>query len=197
MKHKGSVFTDETELLKTLISLHSPNGIELDPMYNKGYFYKEIPKPKFISDLKPLYNSIPKADARNLPYNDNTISSMILDPPFLFNIHGKNGIQKDYSMAKRYSIFENFNSLQETYTQIIKEAYRILKKKGILFFKCQDYTDSKTDLTHCYVWKWAMDQGFYIKDLAILVKPLKIYNSKTTQRHLRKTHTYFFVMVKQ
>lgn len=52
-------------------------------------------------------------------------------------------------------------------------------------------------MTHCYVWKWAIEQGFYAKDIAILNLPIaKIYNGNLTQRHLRKTHCYFYVFVK-
>jgi len=66
-----------------------------------------------------------------------------------------------------------------------------------LIFKCQDFTDSKTTLTHCFVWLWALEQGFICKDLAILIKPNKIYNSNTHQRHLRKIHSYFYVFEKR
>ena len=39
---------------------------------------------------------------------------------------------------------------------------------------------------------------FYIKDLAILyISKGKISNGNTTQRHLRKHHTYFYVMIKK
>ena len=197
-KHVGSVFTDEQDLLQTLINLHSPHGIELDPMFNKGNFYKTIPKPKYYSDLLPLNDYVPMADATNLPYHDSSINSMILDPPFLFNIHGVNGIQGKYYSSKTHGIFKNFDELKVTYKGLIKEAYRILKHNGVLIFKCQDYTDSKTDLTHCYVWEWAREQGFYIKDLAILyISKGKISNGNTTQRHLRKHHTYFYVMIKK
>jgi hypothetical protein len=53
-------------------------------------------------------------------------------------------------------------------------------------------------MTHCYVWQWAQQIGFYAKDLAILNIPqTKIYNGNLTQRHLRKVHTYFWVFVKK
>ena len=65
-----------------------------------------------------------------------------------------------------------------------------------MIFKCQDYTDNKTTMTHCMVWDWANQFGFYAKDLAILVKPNKITNPNLIQRHLRKIHTYFFVFKK-
>lgn len=196
-RHVGSVFESETELLSNLIKLYCPNGIELDPMYNKGHFYRNLPKPKFVSDLEPRLENIPKADARNLDFESNSIESMILDPPFLFNIHGKNGIQGEYANSKRYGIFPSFRELSLTYQELLFESYRILKKKGILLFKCQDYTDSKTTLTHCYVNQWALEVGFKIEDIAILhISKGKIANHNTTQRHLRKHHSYFLVFKK-
>jgi len=48
-----SVFQDEQELLKAVIKIHCPEGIELDPMYFKGNFYKQISKPKKIYDINP------------------------------------------------------------------------------------------------------------------------------------------------
>jgi len=195
MKHYKSVFEDERELIKALLDVHN-NGqsIELDPMYFKGNFYKDgIEKPKYKFDLNPQVKDCEVGDAINLPFSDNSISSMVLDPPFLFGIHGK---AKLYYSSKTHTIFQNFDELYQCYSGIIKEASRILKKNGLLFFKCQDYTDSKTTLTHIYVYQLAVENGFYAKDLAILVKPLKIYNGNLQQRHLRKIHTYFYVFEK-
>ncbi len=79
----------------------------------------------------------------------------------------------------------------------MKAAYRILKKGGLLIFKCQDFTDSKTTMVHCHVYNWAIELGFYPKDLAILsLKKGKIYNSNLKQRHLRKIHSYFWILKK-
>ena len=73
-----------------------------------------------------------------------------------------------------------------------------MKKGGILIFKCQDYTDSKTTMVHCFVWQWALEQGFYPKDLAILNLPKnKISYPNLKQRHLRKVHSYFWVFQKK
>ena len=63
--------------------------------------------------------------------------------------------------------------------------------------KCQDYTDSKTTLTHCFVKKWADEIGFYSKDLFILLSKGAITNKNLTQRHARKYHSYFFVFIKK
>ena len=94
-------------------------------------------------------------------------------------------------------MFDNFNDLKTCYIGILREAYRVLKRNGILIFKCQDYTDGKTTMTHCLVWLWAVRIGFYAKDIAILNLPItKVYNGNLKQRHLRKTHCYFWVFKK-
>jgi tRNA G10 N-methylase Trm11 len=189
-----SVFESEQELLKAILDLNNIKQIDLDPMYFKGNFYKEINKPKYISDLNPLNNEIDKQDATKLPYINNSLDSIILDPPFMFGIHGKT---KEYYSSGTHGILKDFNELELLYKNILKEAHRILKKNGILIFKCQDFTDSKTTLVHCNVYNWANEIGFYAKDLAILsLKKGKVYNSNLKQRHLRKIHSYFFVFKK-
>ena len=197
-KHLNSVFDNEHELLKAILKIHCDNkDIELDPMYFKGKFYKDyaVNKPRFKSDINPQLQEVRQADARKLPYLNNSIKSMVLDPPFMFGIHGKT---KEYYSSATHGIFQDFKELEDLYKGILKEAYRILENNGILIFKCQDYTDSKSTMTHCFVYNWALELGFYAKDLAVLNKPKnKISNSKLTQRHLRKVHTYFWIFKKQ
>lgn len=197
MQHFKSVFNNEQELLKAIISLHlNGNDIELDPMFNHGAFYKDgVNKPRYTFDIapNPLYPTN-YGDAKNLFFRNNDIESMILDPPFMFGIHGKT---LENTCVKRYTMYDNIETLEFQYKQILIESYRILKPDGILIFKCQDYTDSKTTMTHCLVYNWAIDLGFYAKDLAILNKENKIFNGNTKQRHLRKTHTYFWVFQKK
>jgi len=196
-KHYGSVFSSEQELLRTILKIHNESkDIELDPMYNKGMFYKKgiLEKPKQCFDINPIGEFVLKGDATNLNIESNSVNSMILDPPFLFGIHGKT---EENVCSKRYTIIDSFDDLIKLYKGILKESYRVLKHNGLLIFKCQDYTDSKTTMTHCFVYNWALELGFYAKDLAILNKQNKIFNPNTTQRHLRKVHSYFWVFVKK
>jgi len=194
-RHYGSVFNNEQELLNAIIKIHCNNGIELDPMYNKGMFYKKgiVDKPKYMFDIEPQVKGVEKGDATNLPLDNSSIGVMILDPPFLFGIHGKT---EQNVCSKRYTIISNFDDLKKLYIGIIKESSRVLKKGGILIFKCQDYTDSKTTMTHCLVYQWALENGFYAKDLCLLIKANKIFNPNTTQRHFRKVHSYFWIFQK-
>lgn len=197
-KHIFSFFDNEQECIKALLDIHNDgNDIDLDPMYNKGMFYKSlISKPKHRFDLNAAANGYDAqdGDATDLPLPDSSVHCMILDPPFMFGTHGQT---KNNVINKRYTMFDNFEALEQCYRGILSEAYRVLNKKGILIFKCQDYTDNKTTMTHCLVWQWALEQGFYAKDIAILNLPkAKIFNGSLKQRHLRKTHCYFFVFEK-
>lgn len=198
MKHIFSFFDNEQECIQAILNIHNDgNPIELDPMFNKGMFYKNTVKlPKLRFDLnaeKNNFNAV-QGDASHLPLEDGSISCMILDPPFMFGTHGQT---KNNVLNKRYTMFDNFNDLKTCYIGILREAYRVLKRNGILIFKCQDYTDGKTTMTHCLVWLWAVRIGFYAKDIAILNLPItKVYNGNLKQRHLRKTHCYFWVFKK-
>lgn len=199
MKHYMSFFDNEQKLIKALLDIHNGGeDIELDPMYNQGMFYKELlNKPKYRFDLNATEKGYDaqNGDATNLPLENNSIKCMILDPPFMFGTHGQT---KNNVINKRYTMFDTYAELENCYKGIIEEAHRVLDKKGILIFKCQDYTDSKTTMVHCLVYQWAIEQGFYAKDMAILNLPKsKIYNGNLKQKHLRKTHCYFWVFQKK
>lgn len=194
MGHIKSLFTDEQELLKAILDIHNKgNDIELDPMYNKGMFYKKLlNEPKYKFDIDHKYG-VPIADARRIPLASRTINSIILDPPFLFNKWDKAS-----NIIKRYSRYHDNDDLKRNYFDLISEASRLLKAKGLLIFKCQDLTTGGiTYMTHIEIANVLTECGFYIKDLAILNKTNKISKNSTIQRHLRKTHTYFFVAIKK
>lgn len=202
IKHFKSVFDNEQELLKALIAIHlNGKDIELDPMYFKGNFYKKgINQPKYRYDINPQVKGVEKQDAEFLysPINFETIGSVILDPPFMIANHGK---QKSFYSSRTHTFYDSFDgegrALYQSYFNIIKDACRYLKPNGVMIFKCQDFTDSKTIFTHCVVKNIAERWGFYPKDLAILVKPNKVTNPSLKQRHLRKIHTYFWVFIKK
>lgn len=193
-KHYKSVFDNEQELLKAIINIHlSGEDIQCDPMFFKGNFYKDgVVRPKYIFDINPQVDGCEQYDACNirLKFGLEKLDSIILDPPFMV---GNRQTQKDYYSSRTHTIYKDFTELESNYRAILSEANAVLKKGGILIFKCQDYTDSKTTITHCLVYNWAIEHGFYPKDVAILVKPNKVTNPNLTQRHLRKIHTYFWV----
>jgi len=190
MMIKSTVFSNK-EAIENIIKLYGE--IELDPTFSSGKFYKGLKEPVGKSDISPQRDDVAQRDCRCMPIVDNDIKSIMFDPPFMFNPHGQ---AKNNIMNKRFTMFDTFAELEEMYKSSLKEFHRVLKKKGILIFKCQDYTDSKTTMTHCLVYNWATEQGFYAKDLFIMINNSRIYNPNLTQRHARKTHSYFWIFQK-
>lgn len=191
-----SISFSQDEILNWIIKLYCPKGFELDPTYSKGNFYKNIPQPKYCFDLKPQLDFVEQADCRNLPIADKSISTIIFDPPFLSS-WGKN---HNNISEKRFGFFKNRKELQEMYQQSLKEFYRILKKNGILVFKCQDFTcsgnEKATDMVHCFIYNWARELGFWAKDIFILLAKQRIFNPAVKQKTARKFHSYFWVFKK-
>lgn len=195
-----SVSSSQDEILKWILKLYVPAGrFEVDPTYSVGGFYKNIPPPGKCFDLHPVCPGVRKADCRHLPLDNASITSMILDPPFLATT-GKS-LQEDGGniMGKRYSLCSSEAELKCLYHDAIKEAARVLKPGGILVFKCQDKVSSgKQHWTHCYVYETAVNSGFEPTDLFIrIVNSRLIADWQRNQKHARKFHSYFWVFKKR
>lgn len=191
-----SVGATNQEVIQNILNLHIKSDcFDLDPCFSLGKFYKGLKEPTQKFDITPQREDVRYADSTKLPIPDSSIDSIMFDPPFCFG--GKNGPHGNQGKERvgkqttevRFGMFWNFEALEKMYRNSLRELHRILRPKGILVFKCQDYTDSKTTMSHCFVWKWAIGVGFYPKDLAILVMPNKWYVKSRTQRHLRKVHS--------
>ncbi len=194
----SSVGYSDAEIINNIRYLHlKGEPIDLDPTYSTGIIYRGIDEPRFKFDLSPQSSDVVQACCTALPVKSNSIKSILFDPPFIFGEHGQ---MKNYNMVKRFTKFKSFDELRYMYKGAMKEFYRVLKKKGILIFKCQDFTDTKTTITHNYIINWAQGVdvgGFYVKDLFILVyQGGRIYNPAQTQRHARKFHCYYLIMEK-
>lgn len=196
MNVTSSVQTTDKETIRAIMDLHN-NGqpFQLDPCYSVGNFYRKtgIPDPQYKFDLHPELPDVIESDVRHLPMKE-PIQSIIFDPPFMFGTHGQT---KNNRMNKRFTMFDSFEELESMYKGALNEFSRLLIKKGLLAFKCQDYTDSRTTMTHCLVYNWAIEQGFYAKDLFILVASVRIFNPSLVQRHARKFHSYWWVFEKR
>jgi tRNA G10 N-methylase Trm11 len=193
-----SISYDQHEIIQNILDLHCPQGIELDPTYSKGVFYKnaKISEPLEKFDLYPQTEDTLQADACNLPHLDGQISSIMFDPPFIAG-HTKN--KPSGIMGERFHGFRYVKDLWEWYDKCLAEFYRVLDKKGILIFKCQDTVSSgKQHLSHVHIINEAEKLGFYTKDLFILLAKNRIQgHNHANQKHARKFHSYFIVFEKK
>lgn len=195
--HK-TISYDQDEILHAINALYLDNqGIDLDPMYGKGGFYKKFKRPGFAFDIAPpaVHPEIPyvgRADATVLDLHDGCMRSMILDPPFM-HAQGKD------SALKRYATYPSQKALHQLYIKLVQEAARVLAPEGILIFKCQDTVESgKQVWNHIYVHAYAEALGFEALDLFILLARSRLTgHNHGRQVHARKHHAYFWVFRKR
>ena len=197
-----SISFNNDEIIGNIMLLYDIKRFDLDCTYSIGHFWENLPQPKYKTDLLPQRNDIIQASSDKLPFENETMKSIIFDPPFV--IAGKT--YKDNNrgssiIAKRFEGFEDFQTLKNMYYGTIKETYRLLQNDGILVFKCQDIVSSgKNHFTHCLVMNMALKEGYYPRDLFILLAKNRInaFNGKKwkTQYHARKHHSYFWVFQK-
>jgi hypothetical protein len=189
---------NQNEIIKNIIDLYCPQGIELDPTYSKGIFYKNsgIDEPLEKFDLIPQSDDTLKANANDLPHFNESISSIMFDPPFIVG-HTKK--QPSGIIGQRFHGFSYIDDLWKWYSECLIEFYRILEFNGILIVKCQDTVSSgKQWFSHLYIMNEAEKSGFYIQDLFILLaKNRMIGHNHKNQKHARKFHCYFIVLKKK
>lgn len=190
----STISYNQDEILKNIIKLYCPNGFDCDPTYSKGNFYKRIPGPEYKFDLKPIIEGVTQADCCNLPLGDNSLQSLVFDPPF---IGGSIGTGKMGIIKERFGIYKNIPTLWDMYRNALREFHRVLKPNGVLVFKCQDSVESgKQFLSQFRIIKDALSMGFYPKDVFILMAKSRLVSpSQRVQQHARKFHSYFLVFI--
>jgi len=191
----SSVSYDQEDIIKNILFLYCPDGIDCDPTYSKGIFYKRIPQPKLKFDLRPQVGGVVQSDCQSLPLDDCSIRSIMFDPPF---IGGSIGLGKKGIIKERFGIYKNIPILWKMYRGALKEFYRILVSNGVLIFKCQDTIENSRQYFSEYkIIKDALDIGFYPKDKFILIAKNRLISpSQRIQQHCRKFHSYFLVFIK-
>jgi hypothetical protein len=192
-----------SELFPKVLSLYvEPGSIVADVTYGKGVFWRNVPKGLYkllASDIKT------GIDCRNLPYEDNSIDCVVFDPPYMHTPGGTahNGHQNYEEYYKNNSTNNSNKKYHEAvldlYFSGAREAYRVLKNKGILIIKCQDEVcANKQRLTHVEIIVELEKYGFVTEDLFVFVRNGKPGVSRVIkQRHARKNHSYFLVFRKK
>lgn len=197
---------NNSDLFASILSFYVPPGSTIaDVTYGKGAFWKKVSDGAYDvlkSDLKT------GVDCRNLPYADNSVDAVVLDPPYMEgllrsdeSIAGKgthNTFQQAYSNGQRPKGLKEkwHDSVVELYWQAAQEALRVLKPKdGFLIVKCQDEVSAGVQrLTHVEIVINYINLGLYPRDLFVLTRNNRPGVSRSRrQLHARKNHSYFIV----
>lgn len=211
-----SAYNDLNEnVFPQILELHVPKGSKVaDVTWGKGVFWKKVPKNHYEVLPSDIAMGI---DFRDLPYNCESLDCVVLDPPYMEGFYRKQNSHKAGSgthstFSKAYSNGDEKNddsqntgtkkwhaAVTDMYFKAGLEAYRVLKKTGILIVKCQDEVSAgKQWLTHVEIINEYEKYGFYSKDLFIVVRANKPSVSRLKKQvHARKNHSYFLVFVKK
>jgi len=193
---------DQSEIIRNILSLHVPGGkIDCDPTFSIGGFYRGtgIEAPALRFDIAPQTEGVAQADARHLPLEDESISCMMFDPPFLATTGKSLREGKGNIINRRFGVFSSEDELFRFYRDALAEAHRVLKPDGILIFKTQDKVSSgKQYWSHVFVMNEAVKAGFYPLDLFILLAKARLVADwqARNQKTARKYNSYFWVFKK-
>lgn len=202
-----SISYDQHEILRWILDLRKIERFDVDLTYGRGRFYRKgIPEPRMKFDRYPTCSGVVPADARHVPLADQSVGSVVFDPPFLATT-GKSlpkkgplkrfATQESNAMAKAFGRFDSERELFDFYWAAMRECFRILRPGGILVFKCQDKVSSGRQYwSHVLIANEAEKIGFYLKDLFVLLAKNRITAAwqLKNQKHARKFHGYFWVM---
>ena len=211
-----SAYVDGNEnVFPHVLDLHVPIGSKIaDVTWGKGVFWKKIPKGQYEVHGTDIAMGV---DCRDLPYENSSFDCIVLDPPYMEGFYRKQNNQKagsgsHRSFSEAYSNGDEVNAdtkntgtkkwhaaVTDMYFKAGVEAYRVLKKKGVLIVKCQDEVSAgKQWLTHVEIINEYEKQGYYTKDLFVVVRTNKPAVSRLKKQvHARKNHSYFLVFIKK
>jgi hypothetical protein len=196
------------DVFPSILDLHVPPGsVVADVTWGKGVFWTKVPPGKYVLKATDIKTGV---DCRNLPYENESLDCVVLDPPYMEGLYRR---QKSHLAGSgSHSAFrEAYSNGDETttgpkyhfavlsmYLEAAKEAARVLRADGVFIVKCQDEVSANTQrMTHVEIILACEGLGFYAKDLFVIVRQNAPVVSRLKQQvHARKSHSYFLIFVK-
>ena len=193
------------DLFPDILRLYLDDGAEiLDMTYGNGVFWRQIPDDKYTVTRNDIETGRGNRsyDFRELPANwDENFDAVILDPPYLYTggfATLRDSIDRGYRNRERArSGIHGVAAVHQMYAQAYIEAYRVLRRDGFLIVKCMDQVMSgKQTWMHTELSRLGEILGFKVKDLFVMVMNGTPTMRHDIQKHARRNHSYFLVLVK-
>ena len=179
-----------------------PGSIVADVTYGKGVFWRNVPTGSYRLLATDIQDGV---DCRNLPYDDGEIDCVVLDPPYMHSPGGTAHLTQEpfeHYYTNNGSGGQTGSKYHEAvfdlYRDAGKEAYRVLRERGVFIVKCQDEVcANRQRFTHVEIMLAYEDVGFVPEDLFVVVRNNRPGVSRTVRQvHARKNHSYFLVFWK-
>lgn len=178
------------DLISQVAKLYLEEGMVVaDVTFGSGFFWKKVNTDLY--DFRPT-DLVDGVDFRDLPYEDDSIDVLALDPPYLNQPHGKGSkVHQTYQATETFEALgiRGNDGVMELYREGLSEADRVVRPEGQVWVKCQD---SKQDWNHITIHQMAVDLGWRARDLFVLVTngtPMRW----PYQKSAKKTHSYLWI----
>lgn len=199
-----SAFVDNNNVVfpKILNLYVAPGSIVADVTYGKGVFWRGVPKGAYELLATDILTG---TDCRKLPYADGSIDCVVLDPPYMHS-PGGNAHSTHVAFEQHYrnngsggqTPSKYHDAVVDLYAEASREAWRVLKGRGVFIVKCQDEVCSNRQrFTHIEIMQHCTETGFVAEDLFVVVRRNRPGLSRVVKQiHARKNHSYFLVFWK-
>src|SRR5208282_3846129 len=199
-----------SEVLRDILRLYAkPGNRILDLTYGEGKFWKGIETSLYDLVSNDLLKDNPSGlhfDFRRIDLPDESFDLVVLDPPYTHGV-GSGTMHRDISHryglktnTKKRLLRTNFgyipvplsaDAITKMYKQGAVEAWRLLKRQGVLIVKTQDEIESGKQVWRHFDLKCL--PGFRLIDLFVVTQVGKPLVRHKHQLHARKNHSFFMV----
>lgn len=197
--HVRTAYGNNADLIAAVAKLYVPDGaVVADVTWGFGVFWRRFVgrRRRFTligSDIRQPSEVGPGvslcADFRRLPYADESIDVVVLDPPYVHCGHYINNHRYGAALTDHMRHPE----IMELYRAGMVEARRVLRPGGTLWVKCKDENDGKQNWSHITIFNIGGELGFERKDRFILVPGFVPTRRHQRQKHALKTHSELWV----
>jgi DNA modification methylase len=200
----ASLDTNDAIFRKILQLYVKPGSIVADVTYGQGVFWRSVPAQSYHLKASDIQDGV---DCRALPYRNQSIDCVVLDPPYMhtpggtahttthspFEKHYRNNVCGNQTSSKYHE------AVLDLYRDAGHEAHRVLKNRGVFIVKCQDEVcANRQRFTHIELIQMYKEMGFIAEDLFVVVRSNRPGVSRMIRQvHARKNHSYFLVLWKQ
>ena len=190
------------EQFPDILAVHVPPPAKvLDATWGRGVFWRDVPKGAYKvtkNDIDPDRGDT-HHDFTALPSRwRERFDCVVLDPPYL-GVGGietlQESIDRGYkNRARAKADLAGINAVRRLYAGGIIEAWRVLKRSGVLVIKTMDQVESgQQNWLHVDLMELCRILGFKNEDLLVFVNKSHPTFRHEHQLHARRNHSYWIV----
>ncbi len=189
-----------------ILGLYVASGsVVADVTYGRGVFWRNVSPGSYDLRATDILDGV---DCRDLPYENGMIDCVVLDPPYMHSPGGTaHATRSHQAFEQHYRNNGTGNRTRRKYHDAVldlycdgaREAYRVLRERGVMIVKCQDEVCSNRQrFTHVEIMEAYEELGFVAEDLFVVTRNNRPGVSRTVRQvHARKNHSYFLVFWKR